>query len=189
MNRVTKALEQFTWHLASAIAPRERAGWIAAMIAEADHIPPDRRARFAVGCAVAAIHARVAAPQFARDTLHALLVTGGLAWAALNIRFAGLPVAAEHPGMPSFGFAMAVMFAVGVLAAIRRGPSAVIVLAGAAVLIAGAALLAIKFTLPATPENALWFALLAEDLTVLLVAVITAAAVIRLGKTRKELPQ
>lgn len=108
-------------------------------------------------------------------------------WAAMNIRFAGR-MSVMHAVLPeAFAYGIALLFVVGAVATARSGYRATISLAVpvAAMLTVGA--LVIRFGNAPTPLSHLYFALIVEDLCVLLFALMIAGAAVRFIGVRQAL--
>lgn len=174
MTRLIDWIEQAAIRLARRLAPPDRAGWLAAMVAELDHITPEHRTRFVTGCVVAALRMRAGSPGFVLLAARCLLVAGSGGWALLNIRFAGLPVVDAAPSMQAFAYTAAAVFAAGGLATARSGVGTTIALAGPLVLLGGTVALVLKLALPPSPASHLLLALLVEHLAILMVALAAA---------------
>ncbi len=185
MTTPTRSRAHALLRLAIRIAPRERAGWIEAMAAEIDHVPDASLQRFAIGCLTTAVRARIASPGFILASAHATLVFGALGWAALNLWFAGRMSSADAAGPEMFGYSIAAAFALGALATARFGFKAVLGLGAPLLAVLGLTALAIKMLLPYSAVNALYFALIVEDIATLLLALGIAFSIPRLVAIRQ----
>ena len=174
MTRPTNWIQQLAIRVAVKLAPQDRVGWISAMAAELEHIPPAARIRFVAGCLLAALKMRARSRGFPRLAARCLLVTGAGGWAVLNLRFAGLPDISDTPAIQAFAYTAAAVFVTGGLATAHRGIDATIALAAPLLLLGGAAAIIARMTLPPNPENHLLLALLVEHLAILMVALAAA---------------
>lgn len=173
--------------LAVKIAPAERRAWFEAMAAELDHVPEARRGHFAFGCLLVAVRERLTSPQFLNAAARSLLIGGAVAWAALNIRFAGRMSVSDAIVLEAFGYIIATMFAVGALATARFGYRATITLAAPLMAVLAVAAALIRFGSAATPTSNLYLALVVEDLLVLACALLVAGAAARIATARQAI--
>lgn len=173
--------------LAFKIAPEERRAWFEAMAAELEHVPQSSRWRFGAGCLLVAVRARLASPQVLTAAARSLLIGGAVAWAALNIRFAGRMSGSDAFALEAFGYGIAMVFIVGALATARFGYRATISLAAPLMALLAVAAAIIRFDSTATPMSHLYLALIVEDLAVLLCALVVAGAAARMAAERQEL--
>lgn len=173
--------------LAFKIAPEERRAWFEAMAAELDHVPESRRWQFGIGCLLVAVRARLASPQFLTVAARSLLIAGALAWAALNIRFAGRMSASDAVASEAFGYGIAMVFMIGALATARFGYQATISLAVPLMALLAVVAAIIRFGSAASPMSNLYLALVVEDIAVLVCALVIAGAAARVAKDRQGL--
>jgi len=166
--------------LARSLAPIGRGSWFQAMAAEFEYIPKAERLRFAAGCALAALKLRLGEPKFQLALAHGALVWGALGWALLNMRFAGRMSFADAFALEIFAYAKALLFVVGAAATARFGHRATIALASPLVIILTAAAVVIRFGQPQMEMSDLYVALILEDITVLISALLIAFGVGRL---------
>lgn len=173
--------------LAFKIAPPERRAWFEAMAAELEHVPEAERSRFAAGCVFAAVRERTVPLEFLHLIARGLLIGGAVGWAALNIRFAGRMSVTDAFALEAFGYGAAILFMVGALATARFGYRATISLALPLVLVLTAVAAVIRPGSDPDPMSNMFFALIMEDLVVLLFASLVALAAARLVTVRREL--
>lgn len=176
MNMITRSRARVLLRLSIRIAPRQRVRWFEAMASELDHVPDASLRRFAIGCLTAAVHARVVSPHFMLASAHILLVIGALAWAALNAWFAGRMSNINAEGPAGFTYATAATFALGGLLTARFGFKATLALGAPLLLALGTAALAIRVL----AYDPLYFALIVEDITILLLGLGIASSIPRL---------
>lgn len=175
---------QAVFRLARKIAPMDRVEWIAAMAAEAEHVPDDQRFQFAFGCLIAAVHSRITSTEFIQTIARGVLIGGGVFWVLLNIRFAGRVTNTGTPDMRTFVYCMAAIFATGTLLTARSGFKAVLRLGIPFIGALGTAALTVRLGWPSSPTSNLYLALIAEDIVVMLIALLIALATLRLISAR-----
>ncbi len=173
--------------LALQLAPPERRAWFEAMAAELDHVPEHARWHFAAGCLFAAARERATSPQCLHATARSLLIGGAMIWAAMNIRFAGRMSVMDAVAPEVFGYGIALLFVIGAFATARLGLRATIILAVPLAAVLTVAATVIRFGNAPTPVSHLYFALIIEDLSVLLVALMIAGATARLIRVQRTL--
>lgn len=172
--------------LAIRIAPPERKRWFEAMAAELHYVPEANRSPFAAGCVVAACRERIVSPKFIHAVARSLLIGGAMAWAAMNIRFAGRMSMTDATALEGFGYATALLFVAGAFATARFGYRATIGLATPVIALLAAAAMAIRLGSDPAPMADLYVALILEDLAILTMAVAVAMAAARHIATQRE---
>lgn len=172
--------------LAIKIAPPERQAWFEAMAAELDHVPEAERLLFAAGCVLAAVRARVVSPRFVHGIARGVLIGGAMGWAAMNIRFAGRMSVTDALALEALGYTTALLFVVGALATARFGYRATISLATPLIAVLAAVAISIRLGSAPAPLADLYFALILEDLAVLMMALVVAVAASRLIGAQRE---
>lgn len=146
------------------------------MASEIDHVPDASLRRFTIGCLTTAIHARVVSPHFILASAHILLVMGAIVWAALNAWFAGRMSSTNTEGLAWFTYAIAAVFGLGGLLTARFGFKATLALGAPLLLALGTAALAIRVL----AYDPLYFALIVEDITILLLGLAIASSIPRM---------
>lgn len=172
--------------LAVIIAPYERLAWFEAMAAELVNVPVAERLLFAAGCVLAAVRERMVSPRFQHGIARSVLIGGAMGWAAMNIRFAGRMSVADAFVPEALGYATALVFVIGALATVRFGYRATICLAMPLIAVLAAVATLIRPGSVQIPMANLYFALILEDLAVLMMAVLIAVAAARLIKSSRE---
>ena len=172
--------------LAIKVAPPERKVWFTAMAAELDHVPEAERALFAAGCIFAAVRERMVSPRFLHGIVRGILIGGAMGWAAMNIRFAGRMSVTDASVLEAAAYTIALLFVVGALATARFGYRATISLAMPLIAVLAAVALSIRLGSLPTPMADLYFALIVEDLFILMVALLVAVAASRLISAQRE---
>lgn len=180
MTSARKLRAQAVLRLSIKVAPQEHANWFEAMASEMDHVPDTKLLRFALGGLTAAVRMRIVQPAFILATANGLLVGGAMLWAALNIWFAGRMSLANAPSLEVFAYCVAAIFVAGAIATGRVGLGATIGLGAPFMVLLIVAGFAVKLLLPQSPTTDLYFALIAEDLAVLLLALLIAFGAPRL---------
>lgn len=173
--------------LAFKIAPPVRRSWFAAMVAEFDHVPEAERWRFVAGCLFTVVTERIISPAFIHEVARSVLVGGAMVWAALNIRFAGRMSVTDAFVLEVFGYGTALLFVVGAIATARFGFRATISLAAPLIAVLTMAATMIWLGSAPTPMSNLYFALIVEDLVILMFALALAVSAARLIPLRQGL--
>lgn len=172
--------------LAITIAPYERGPWFEAMAAELDNVPEAKHMLFALGCVVAAVRERMASPRFLHAFARGALIGGAMGWAAMNIRFAGRMSMADALALEALGYMTALLFVIGAFATARFGYRATISLAPPLIAVLAAMAFSIKLSSVPNPMADLYFALILEDLVILMMALLVAVAAASLISTQRE---
>ncbi len=175
--------------LAIQIAPPERTDWFEAALSELDYIPDAELPRFSFGCMIAAIQARVTSPQFILAVVRWFLVCGAIAWAGLNIWFAGRMSVSNQPSLERFTYCMAAIFALGAIATARFGFKATIGLGAPFCLLLALSAISVRIGMSNSPDAALHIALIIEDLAVLFLALLIATFIPSVVTAEKALRQ
>lgn len=171
------------------VAPPEQANWIRAMESEMAHIPDDDLISFAFGGVIAACRARLISALSIVAAARWLLIVGAAAWATLNIWFAGRMSSANAYSLEVSAYVIAAAFALGAIATARFGFKATIVLGAPLMCLLGLAALLVRNILPNSPIMELHFALILENLAVLLFALLIAFAIPRLAIVKRATRQ
>ncbi len=172
--------------LAIKIAPPERRGWFEAMAAELDHVPEAELSLFAAGSVLAAVRERIVSPRFLHGIARGVLIGGAMGWAVMNIRFAGRMSVTDALVLEAVGYSTALLFVVGALATARFGYRATISLATPLIAVLAAVAISIRLGSVPAPLADLYFALILEDLAVLMMALVVAVAASRLISAQRE---
>ena len=157
------------------------------MAAEFDHVPEAERMNFAVGCLFAGFRERVGSSQFLQAAARSLLIGGALLWAALNIRFAGRMSVTDAFVLEAYGYFTALVFLIGAFATAWFGFRATIGLAAPLFAVMALAAAFVRLGEAQTPSTTLYFALIVENLVVLVFALVVAGAAARFAIARKML--
>jgi hypothetical protein len=174
---------------AAKIAPSERRVWFDAMIVEMDHMPDNALLGFALGGFSTAIRERIASPSFILASARWLLVGGAMVWAAMHLWFAERIALEGASSLKFFTYCVAVIFIAGGIVTARFGLKVAAIFATPLIFLYGIAAAGINMLLPDTQETTLYLALIAEDISVLLVATLIAFAASRFAEHERVIGQ
>ena len=167
--------------IARALSPPERRGWVDAMRAEIDHVPAQEIGTFALGCVWAALRSRLVSPVFVEQLAVGLMVSGAIAWAMLNIRFASRMAADGLPMAELMGYGGAAFFLAGAVITARFGAIAVALLAPPLAMVMIFITIMILINEMGAPHTSFYLALIIEHLTMLGIGIFIAAKMRRRG--------